>query len=443
MKNPVVTGAAALAVLAVVGGAAMSATPGAALAGALIGAALACVAVVAHDPRLGVLVTSLGCAGANAYLLSRKWSAASGPSICSVNATFDCDKINMSDASELMGIPITLIGVAFYVGLALAAWARKRDATELFWVTALFMVPALGYSAWLGWVSKTLGAVCMFCLSIYVGNIVLMAAAVLGLRQDPNARAGFGAALLSNSALTTSGAFAVILLVGSGLWGGRGQPVVAVGSDQGASMPADTLSRLYAEAGGPVDLDGTEPVLGNPDAPYMVVEWADFGCGHCAHAAPEFEALVEANPDIQVRFKAFPLAGPCGAGEEAAESDRCKAAIAAECAHRQGKFWEYAHGVFKNLGYLDDTSLRMHAEQRSLDLAAFDACLLDPASRAGVVSDQEAGRAAGVRGTPAIFLVGVRPDPVFVLEGPGAVEALVDAHKSGRSLPAGGPMPSH
>jgi len=218
---------------------------------------------------------------------------------------------------------------------------------------------------------------------------------------------------------------------------------VEVALRQDAELPSDALLALYSQPAGPVELDGTEPVLGDPDAKYMIVEFADFGCGHCARAAVEFKQLIESNPNMQLRFRAFPLSGECNpALEGEGGTDRCHAAMAAECANQQDKFWDFTSKVFKNQRFLDDASLAFQADAAGMDLQAYETCMSDPATRAAVVADAEAGAAAGVRGTPGIFLFGLRDEPIYLNAAPANIEMLIDAVESGRTLPAPLPLPA-
>jgi protein-disulfide isomerase len=84
----------------------------------------------------------------------------------------------------------------------------------------------------------------------------------------------------------------------------------------------------------------------------------------------------------------------------------CLAAYAAECAGRQGRFWEYHDVLFENGRQLGRDALVGYAERLGLDVRAFDQCLDDPATRARVAADVEAASRAGVNSTPTLFING-------------------------------------
>lgn len=428
------------AALAAIVGQVMASTEGATLIGTLVAAWLVCLGVILLDPRKGIALTSFGAAAANGYLFSLKWAAEDSVSLCSVNEVINCEVINSSQYSEMFGIPITLFGMAFFIGLGLVALFKRESAPHLYTVSALFMIPALIYSAFLGYQSKVIGAFCMFCISIYVANLWVLIGAIIGMKRE-ELSFDLGKAAGSRSMGIVVVVFVLANLVGYSMWSAKqdsgATSVVTRAVQAEEDISTSTYATMYQDASGTIELDGTEPVYGDPTARYTVVEWADFGCPHCAHAATEFKALIGANPNIKLHFRAFPLSGECNpALQPGGGTDRCRAAMAAECANQQDKFWDYSSKLFKNQRFLDDTSLRFQAEQAELDLAAFDACMSDPATAEAVLADASAGNTANVQGTPAIFLLGVRDEPIQINGRVEYIEALIDAVESGRRLPS-------
>jgi protein-disulfide isomerase len=112
-------------------------------------------------------------------------------------------------------------------------------------------------------------------------------------------------------------------------------------------------------------------------------------------------------------------------------ADAQKAAEAAECAAKQGKFWEMHNTLFKN-GQGDGTGLKVadlkkYAAELKLDTKKFDSCLDNGDTASIVAKDQQEGSAAGVSGTPSFFvngkqLVGAQPFTSF--------QAAIDAELS-------------
>jgi protein-disulfide isomerase/uncharacterized membrane protein len=443
----VLPGAAVLCA-AIAVGTGFGGTPAVALFAGIFAAVFACGWVIATSTRWGVLLTALGCLGSNLYLLSHKWQASAEPSICTVNAVINCDLVNSSAYSELLGTPVTLFGAAFYVGLAAAAAlaiARPDTSSRFHQVNALFSLAALAFSAYLGAASVAIGAVCAMCISIYLGNGLLLIAGIKGLRESDVAIAeDLGTALTSPPFWTIAGLFLAVTLAGRSAWMGRDGAIAAVEPKPAHPLtPSERVGALYAKPVGEVTLDGSEPILGDPDAPYLVVEFADFGCPHCAHASKAFKQAVAEHPELQVRFKAFPLSGLCNPLIEGdAGGERCLGAVAAECASKQGKFWGMSQNMFRNLGYLGLDDLRFMAGQEGLDVERWEACLQDPTAHQSVIDDVEAGIKAGVQGTPTLFLKGIQGDDfVLVLYTVDEVVAIIEAAEAGVPMPPPGPAP--
>ncbi|TNE88586.1 MAG: hypothetical protein EP330_14540 [Deltaproteobacteria bacterium] len=406
--------------------------------GVLIGA-VACGAVIFRSTRWGIVLTSLYALGANAYLFKRKFaSAQETDAICNVSDTINCDVVNNSAASEMFGVPITLLGAGFFAGLLLAAFLAKDDDKKIFQATALFSILNVVYSAYLGLQAYQLGAVCLFCIAIYIANLLLLWGGLKGLKEAGGTLfEDLGKFFGSTAFMVITVVFGLVVLMGGTAWTTE-QARLHSSLDVDPTrkpLPTEELERVFHAPGGPVRLDGTEPVYGDPDAPYMLVEWADYGCPHCARAAVELKRLLADNPQIQLRFKVFPLDGKCNPALQPGDGTRCDAAKAAECGHAQGKFWEMQELLFKNQGYFALDELRHMAGQAGLDLPTFDACMTDPATEAAVIADAKAGDDAKIFGTPTIFLQGTHGSSFVQPEGiPGALR-LIEAHSAGANMP--------
>jgi len=82
------------------------------------------------------------------------------------------------------------------------------------------------------------------------------------------------------------------------------------------------------------------------------------------------------------------------------------AAEAAQCAHEQGKFWEYHDKLFANQRALSDEDLVKYATETGLDVEAFKSCFASGKFKSVVQQDAQEGGKIGVTGTPAFFVNG-------------------------------------
>ena len=155
-----------------------------------------------------------------------------------------------------------------------------------------------------------------------------------------------------------------------------------------------------------VAIRSDSPVLGNKNAKVTMIEYSDFQCPFSkSYFQNSFDQLKKEYVDtgkMKIVFQNFPL--PFHINAE-------KAAEAAECANKQGKFWQYHDLLFTNgqsdgTG-LDTASLKSYASQLGLDTQKFNSCLDNGEAVAAVKSDLANAQAVGVQGTPTFLINGV------------------------------------
>lgn len=140
------------------------------------------------------------------------------------------------------------------------------------------------------------------------------------------------------------------------------------------------------------------PVRGNPDAPVTVVEYGDFQCPYCLKSRPTLKRVLDTYPrQVRLVYKHFPLSFH----REAMNAHRASLA-----AGEQGKFWEMHDLIFESPRDLAPETMKRHAQAIGLDLARFDADYASDRILAKITADQEEGKKALVRGTPAFFVNG-------------------------------------
>ena len=147
----------------------------------------------------------------------------------------------------------------------------------------------------------------------------------------------------------------------------------------------------------PLSLEGAI-VRGRETARIVLIVYSDFECPFCSKFAqetlPSLEKKYVSAGTLLLAFRHFPLPS---------HSRALIAAEAAECAGREGKFWEMHDLLFQDRRRLADKDLRTYANRLGLDRKGFDACLLEHAL-GKVQTDVASGRALGITGTPSFFL---------------------------------------
>lgn len=138
---------------------------------------------------------------------------------------------------------------------------------------------------------------------------------------------------------------------------------------------------------------------GPADAKITIVQWSDFQCPFCARIEPTIDEVMKTyNGDVRVAFKHNPLASIHPRAEPAA--------LAAEAAGRQGKFWEMHAKLFANSKALTDENFVKWAQEIGLDIVQFNKDIADPALKATVAAMQKEAIGLGARATPAFFING-------------------------------------
>lgn len=163
-------------------------------------------------------------------------------------------------------------------------------------------------------------------------------------------------------------------------------------------------------------------VLGNRDAKVSIVEFADFQCPFCGrHHEMVFPSIVQDYVDTgkaTYAYKHLAFLGP----------ESVYAAIAAECAADQGKFWEFHNFLFEhqqgeNQGAFTNDKLIAFGKELNLDMAAFEPCVTNGATVSRVQADTEEAQKLHVGSTPTFFING---KPLVGLKSPDEFKAAIE-----------------
>jgi protein-disulfide isomerase len=151
----------------------------------------------------------------------------------------------------------------------------------------------------------------------------------------------------------------------------------------------------------PARSDTSAHIRGNPDAPVTLEEFADFQCPPCSQFAPFAEELLrEFDSRVRVVFRNFPLP----AHEHARE-----AALAAEAAGFQGKFWEMHDTLYREqIAWSTAPNARelfeSYAGTLGLNVDQFKNDMDSDKARERVDSDRALADFLGVKVTPTLFI---------------------------------------
>jgi protein-disulfide isomerase len=171
-------------------------------------------------------------------------------------------------------------------------------------------------------------------------------------------------------------------------------------------------------------VSGGSPILGKASAPITIVEFGDFQCHFCDRFAKETEPQINSTyiqtGKASLVFKNFVTHGP----------DSITAAVAAQCAKDQGKFWNFYAILYnnqgeENSGWASKDNMKKFASQiPGLDTQKFNSCLDSGKYNSLVNNDNAFAISSGFQGTPTFIiekndgsnqetLLGAYPFPAF------------------------------
>jgi protein-disulfide isomerase len=142
---------------------------------------------------------------------------------------------------------------------------------------------------------------------------------------------------------------------------------------------------------------------GSPLAPLELIQYGDFQCAHCADVYPLIKCLQHCfGSMLKFVYRHYPI--------PFRHSLTLQAAVAAEAAALQGKFWYMHDMIYENQKYLTRASFSGFAREIDLDTRVFENCREQRLLFQKVISDFEGGVKSGVDSSPTFFVNGVRYD---------------------------------
>lgn len=201
--------------------------------------------------------------------------------------------------------------------------------------------------------------------------------------------------------------------------------------NQKPAVTADTLKAPSEPA--PAALQNGH-TLGKADAKVTVDVWEDFQCPNCDNFVnniePRLVNLYVTNGTAKIVYHDFAFIG----------QESVDAAIAADCANQQGKFWPYMEYLYanqgtENTGTFNKTMYDAIAQKLGLDVSKFETCRADPSGTllAGVNQERDTAQSLGLTGTPSVIVNGT----VLLSYSLDSVSAAIEAAAAGKPIPGG------
>jgi uncharacterized membrane protein len=121
-----------------------------------------------------VRVLALGGLGVAIYLTVAHYDTKVAL-LCPNSSTINCQEVTTSPESEIVGIPVAVLGLVYYVVVSILAWWPRARATVSF--EGLRLVVALGGVGFVLYLVYAeiveIGAICLWCTSVHVITIII------------------------------------------------------------------------------------------------------------------------------------------------------------------------------------------------------------------------------------------------------------------------------
>lgn len=346
-----------------------------------------------------------------------KFGFSSGPSMCNVSATFDCDAVAASTHSAVFGIPLAVWGAAANLILffmVLGQWIGWSDHPERLrrWGIVLAGSSVLA-SLIMGIISATkLNNYCLICIALYALSVVVFEAYRRTLQEPFFSQLGANIGHFYNDSKGIAVGFVAI-------------PVVAYVihysflEAYGVAQVGQVIQRSIADWKSAPEVNFTVPpaLTSGPEkdkARMTITEFADFRCSHCKHAMGSLENFLKAHPDVRFEYYNFALDGTCNEVFKEGNNLSCQLAASIQCANKQDAGWRMHHSLFSKQDELVRISVPTDLEQAILSIArdhgvdtdSLAACMKDPMTKDQIRLQAKQGVQAGVQGTPTIYVNG-------------------------------------
>ncbi len=381
--------------------------------------------------RLVLLFVLIGLVASSSalYVHHRLLAQPDYVSPCDVNATVSCSQVYMSPYGSFHGVPGALLGVIWFVFVALLAiggtWGARqlRDNFPgyLFAVSTvgLAVILYLAYAAFF-----LLKAVCLLCLATYVG--------VIGLFVVSGIATPFPMTTLPRRLLGDLRAFVkspVALFIAALFLAGSASAIAYFPRE--AAKPAPAPAPTAQEQGDQrseleryMSTAPRQPLpVSNEGAVVLIVKFSDYQCPGCAGTFFAYKPIlakyeVQFPGAVKLVAKDYPLNADCNRNVRTMHPSSCDAAVAVALAKRNGRGAEMEEWLYTNQNLLTPYVVRQAASTigRVADWDAGYARALD-----AVKGDASLGGLLHVTVTPTFFINGV------MFPGPFTSPDLFDA----------------
>jgi protein-disulfide isomerase/uncharacterized membrane protein len=317
-------------------------------------------------------------------------------SLCNISSFFNCDHTTLSPASNIFGVPISVLGMVVGILVMIGLFYKNEDYEKTVYFT--LAVNFVGCIALFLYSLFILGGLCPFCTLYYI-----VSGLTLWLFYK------------SSHSYKPSPVFLIIftlLAFGTSYLFKRN---VNEKIEMASAISNDLIKQYYAL-----------PNLGQPNppspfkiatalnAPVKMTIFSDFECPACKALSEIMpQLLLRYGGKIDVEYFFYPLDNSCNPSmERPLHQEACRAAYVASCMPVE-QFGTIHDEIFHNQSRLGEFLNEMIAKNK------LEKCVADPKTKEKVVALINASTPFNIRSTPTFLLNGVKiegvlpPDQLF------------------------------
>lgn len=342
-------------------------------------------------------------------------------SFCSFGRYADCDVVNSSTFSDVLGFPLASIGALYYGLLFCLAILSPPSHSSFARTQRLF-----GRLAIAGLVTDfmlfgvqilVLRNFCLMCFGTYLTTIVaLISALKLTEGGAPNWIARVGTLISKKRKLAraslhnTIAASVTFVAIAATVFLAPSFVVHSSSRQRTENSIEKFMEEFRDQQKRDIEVKRGDGTMGNSASRLRMVVFSDFECPHCQYAAFTIKNALQQNSErIFLVFKHFPLDSSCNRLVNVRmHENACKLARLSYCANKKNRFWDFHDRVFNRTSKSERPSWDEYKETISgvLSEKEITNCLNDSGSLRNVQADIDLGNQLELRGTPSVFING-------------------------------------
>ncbi len=198
--------------------------------------------------------------------------------------------------------------------------------------------------------------------------------------------------------------------------------------NQAPVATAPTVTDNVVAASAVRSISDSDYVLGNPNAPIVMIEYSDYDCPFCKQFHATMHQILDeygVTGRLAWVYRQFPLVDLHPNAPQLSEAALCVGDIAGNSA-----FWTFSDAVFDSRDETDFTNvtkLPQFAEAAGVERSAFTECMNSDRMLDTLKADMADGLAAGAQGTPyTIIRVGNQEAVINGAQSYNTVKAIVE-----------------